>query len=823
MASVLDGIRVLDLSWGVAGPVAGMLLSDHGADVVKVEPPGGDPWRDTPGYAAWLRGRRSIELDLRDPSDRDAFHALARGADVVLESYGPGTAPRLGVDAATLLAQNPRLIVCSISAYGAHSAHRDRPGYDALVAARLGIWHEQRGHLGGAVPHMNGLEPFLPELEIPEGMAPGSPREGPIFTYTPWLSMCTAFLTTMGISAALYAREHTGRGQHVETSLLQAALTVTASKWQRAERNDAKHYRTWIYDRRATKGMFRCADGRWVQHWVPNPRFLKSSTDGDTLEMRRDMDNARDDPERIPSDLENIVVLAHYYPEMAEAVAKFPSADWVRVAAEYGVPLQPVRTPEEALTDPALIAEGAIVDVVHPDHGALRQVGIVYGLDRTPGRVQGPVPRIGEHNDMLRAEAAAVDSTRVAATTVPRASAKVSEHEGPLAGVTVLDLGFAVAGPFGTQVLADLGADVIKINTWRDPFWHATHIAYGANRGKRSAGIDLKTAGGLRVFHRLVERADVVHSNMRRDALRRLHCDEASLRAVNPDIIYCHTRGFDRGPRSDSPGNDQTGCSLAGVTFEDGGCREGGKPFWSLTSLGDTGNGFLSAIGVIQALYHRTRTNEAQSVDTSILNAGMLVASMASITADGRALPRPHLDVMQLGLDALYRLYETADGWLCIAAVRPEHWTALRKALGQPAWGDDPRFSDAQSRAAHRNELESHLEPLFRSRTAGALFELLDDHGVPCEVADPHFAEHFFDDAEARALGLVVEQRHPKVGRFEHYGTSINFSATPGRIWGPPPVCGQHTREILCDHGFDDAEIDALIRDRAIFEDLWVD
>ena len=201
----------------------------------------------------------------------------------------------------------------------------------------------------------------------------------------------------------------------------------------------------------------------------------------------------------------------------------------------------------------------------------------------------------------------------------------------PLDGVTVLDLGFAVAGPFGCQVLADLGANVIKVNATRDPWWHANHIAYGANRGKRSICIDLKSAEGLAVLHRLVEGADVVHSNMRPDALRRLRCDEESLRAVNPDIIYCHTRGFERGPRSDSPGNDQTGSSLAGVTYEDGGCGDGGKPFWSLTSLGDTGNGFLSAIGVIQALYHRARTGVPQSVDTSILNAALLSASAASL------------------------------------------------------------------------------------------------------------------------------------------------------------------------------------------------
>src|SRR5688500_17900714 len=109
MASVLDGIRVLDLSWGVAGPIAGMLLSDHGADVVKIEPPGGDPWRDTPGYNAWLRGRRSAELDLREPKDRETFSALARRADVVIDSYAPGTAERLGIDGARLLEANPRL------------------------------------------------------------------------------------------------------------------------------------------------------------------------------------------------------------------------------------------------------------------------------------------------------------------------------------------------------------------------------------------------------------------------------------------------------------------------------------------------------------------------------------------------------------------------------------------------------------------------------------------------------------------------------------------------------------------------------------------
>ena len=180
---------------------------------------------------------------------------------------------------------------------------------------------------------------------------------------------------------------------------------MTASKWQRAERNDEPGYRTWIYDRRAPKGFFKCADERWIEQWVPNPRFILSSADGDTLALRRGIDNVRNDPDRLGTAPENIVVLAHYHPELVEAVARFDSEDWVRVGREGGVPLQPVRTPEEALCDPALLAESAVVDVEHPEHGVLRQVGILYGLSKTPGRVQGPVPLVGEHTEALRAEA----------------------------------------------------------------------------------------------------------------------------------------------------------------------------------------------------------------------------------------------------------------------------------------------------------------------------------------------------------------------------------------------------------------------------------
>jgi crotonobetainyl-CoA:carnitine CoA-transferase CaiB-like acyl-CoA transferase len=196
---------------------------------------------------------------------------------------------------------------------------------------------------------------------------------------------------------------------------------------------------------------------------------------------------------------------------------------------------------------------------------------------------------------------------------------------------------------------------------------------------------------------------------------------------------------------------------------------------------------------------------------------------MASVRADGTPLPRPQLDGMQLGLHPLYRLYETADGWLCLAAIKDSHWRNLLDALEQHPWGADTRFVDAPARTAHADELRELLSPVFKARTSLELFAVLDDHGVPCEIADPDFPRHVFDDPEMQAHGLVVQQQHPKLGSFEHFGTTIHFSETPGRIWGPPPVVGQHTREIMREYEFDDSEIDKLIDAKAVFEELWVD
>lgn len=792
MSGALDGLRVLDLSWGIAGPMTTMLLADQGADVVKIEPPGGDPFRSLSGARVWHRGKRSAVLDLHDARDRDTFVALAERADVLVESFTPGVTARLGVDYATLNARNPRLVYGSITGYGRGTRDEQRPAYDALVAARTGLHWEQRGWWGGTVERLAGREPAIPDLDVPDGAPQGAPRAGPLFPASSWPSLAACYLTTSAISAALRAREITGRGQLVETSLLQAALCLGLGSRQRVERPDAPGFVSWVPDARSPKGLFECADGRWVHHWVPNPRFVLGVSAGDTLRVPDDAAAPRDDPTRIGMAPEELVVLLHYYPLMADAFRRFPSDEWVRVGAEVGVVVQPVRSPEEALADPTLLADGCVVEVDDPEVGRIRTVGLPYQLSETPGAIRAAAPRAGEHTDEARAAANAPVRAHVVARDTTLC--------GPLDGVTVLDLGLAVAGPFGAQVLADLGADVVKVNALHDQWWHANHIAYSCNRGKRSIAVDLKDPRGLDVLHTLVRDADVVMHNMRYEAAERLRVDYESLRRVNPSLVYCHTRAFERGPRDGLPGNDQSGAALAGVEYEDGGCADGGRPIWSLTSMGDTGNGFLGAIGVIHALYHRERTGIGQFVDTSILYACLLNTSYAWALADGTPAPRPHLDAMQLGLGPLYRLYETADGWICLAAVTDEQRERLAKALGGELRDDPTPF----------------LEDTFRTRATADWCDLLDVHGVPCERSSDTYALEMFDDAELVDREWVVTYEHPLVGKLEQFGRVFDFSDTQPPIPRAPLVVGDHTREILTDAGLSPAEIDALVRDGVV-------
>jgi crotonobetainyl-CoA:carnitine CoA-transferase CaiB-like acyl-CoA transferase len=804
MAGVFEGLRVLDLSWGIAGPMTTMLLVDNGAEVTRIEPPDGDPFRGQSGYRVWNRGKRSARLDLRSEEGLEAFLALAARADVVVDSFSPGTTAKLGIDHESLTRRNGRVITCSITGYGEHKDHRDRPAYDGLVAARTGLLFDQKGRRGTAMEYICGRPGPHPEFDGPEGLVRGADRPGPIFPRTPWPSIGAAYFAALGVAAALRAREVSGVGQRVTTSLLQGAMAAASLNWQRVENPDAPLYWMWPADSRAIEGLYECADGRWVHHWTVRPRWVLESSESDELGAA-ELDTAyRDDPDRVSMEADGLLTGIFLHPLLSEAFKKFPSTDWESAAAGVGMGVASVRSPAEALADPSFLADGCVVEVDDPEVGRIRHIGPILEFSATPGAVVGPSPRSGQHTDEVEVEA---ETMR---TSLPsggdRAATTALSH--PLAGIRVLDLGLGVAGPYTGRVMADLGADVIKINAMHDTYWAGTHMGLGTNRGKRSIAIDLKHAGGRQALEKLIESADVVATNWRPGAAARLGLDYETLQARFPRLVYCNTRGFEKGPRSALPGTDQTAAALTGTEWEDGACAAGNPPLWSRSNMGDTGNAMLAAIAIVAALYHRERTGEGQAVSTSIVNAGLFHTSYAWIHADGAPGGWGHVDGGQHGLSPYYRLYQCAEeGWLFLAAVTAQERDRLTAMLRQ-----------SENLSLDANPAEKVLSSCFGRRTAAEWVKRLDGCGVPAEYVDESFCRTVFDDPEARKSQLVAQTWSGSVGTFEDPGLLVNVEPASCVIQRGPSMCGEHTREILVEHGYSNDEVDALVADQAVLE-----
>jgi crotonobetainyl-CoA:carnitine CoA-transferase CaiB-like acyl-CoA transferase len=519
--------------------------------------------------------------------------------------------------------------------------------------------------------------------------------------------------------------------------------------------------------------------------------------EGDTL-TPPDMEGAyRDDPDRVSMEPDGMVYGIVLHDQLAAAFKKFPSDEWIAAADRSGMGVALVRSPAEALIDPAYLTDGCVVEVEDPQLGPIRHCGPLIEFSATPSRVRGPAPRLGQHNRELSAAVLPTDDAR---------GAHALDH--PLDGIRVLDLGLGVAGPFAGRVLADLGADVIKVHALYDSYWAGTHMGLGTNRGKRSIALNLKSSGGREVLDRLVAQADVLTTNWRPGAAARLGVDYETLSATHPHLIFCNSRGYENGPRAALPGTDQTAAALAGTEWADGACDFGNPPLWSRSNMGDTGNALLSAIGITAALYRRERTGRGQQVSTSIVNAGLLHTSYAWIDASGAAGSWGVVDKDQFGLAAWYRMYRcAADSWLFVAAVRPEQRNALCDAIGEP---DTILADDAKLAAA----LERH----FATRPATTWWGELDRAGVPVEVVDEEFCRNIFDDAHAREQGLIAETWAGAVGRFEDPGLLVELSDTPCVVQRGPAMCGQHTREILLEHGYRDADIEALVAAKAVLD-----
>jgi crotonobetainyl-CoA:carnitine CoA-transferase CaiB-like acyl-CoA transferase len=389
---------------------------------------------------------------------------------------------------------------------------------------------------------------------------------------------------------------------------------------------------------------------------------------------------------------------------------------------------------------------------------------------------------------------------------------------GALDGVLLVDFGQYLAGPFGPMVIGDLGADVIKVEpVTGDGMRLAGKPFFGCQRGKRDIALDLKSPRGLELALELVARADIVHHNMTAGVANKLGIGYDDCRRVNGDVVYCNTWAYGlEGPQARFGGLDPLYQAAAGLEYEAGATHTGNAPLYYRFGMCDAANAMLSVVGCLAALYHQRRTGEGQELWTSLLDGGAVLSSDA-LLVDGEAVPRPRLDRGLHGVDACYRLYETQDGWIQIAAVKESEWAALCEALGAPELADDQRFAVADLRREHRTQLEDLLAPRFLTRTTVSWTHALDDAGVPNEIpVDTLGGESVLHDADNVALGMVAEYEHPIMGLMRQFGALVQFSDTPVTISGPPPLVGQHTREILAWLGHDDAEIDALHADGVV-------
>jgi len=394
---------------------------------------------------------------------------------------------------------------------------------------------------------------------------------------------------------------------------------------------------------------------------------------------------------------------------------------------------------------------------------------------------------------------------------------------GPLKDVKVIDLSHIMAGPACSMLLADMGADVIKVERMPDgddsrrmvpPAIADQSAAFLImNRNKRGIALDLRTEGGRNVLSRLLKNADVLIENFRRGTMERMGLGYDALHALNPKLIYCSISGFGRtGPYADRGGFDLVAQGMSGLMSITGE-GPGHPPVKVGAPVTDITAGILACVGILAALHARESSGQGQMVDTSLFEAGIIQTywHSAMCFATGRA-PGPMGTAHPL--NAPYQAFPTSDGWITVGAANQGNWLRLVDALEAPDLRDDPRFATNADRMRNLDVLTATLTPLFKRRTSAEWLLRLEQAGVPAgpvlEVGQMH------GDPQALAREMIVQTEHPTAGHVKAIGLPIKFSDTPGGVRRAAPLFGQDTREVLREHGFSDVEIEQFAEQGAI-------
>ncbi len=396
-------------------------------------------------------------------------------------------------------------------------------------------------------------------------------------------------------------------------------------------------------------------------------------------------------------------------------------------------------------------------------------------------------------------------------------TAAATAHPGPLAGMRVLELAQIMAGPTCGMMLADLGADVIKVEKlpggddsrgYREPRVNGVSAPFlMMNRGKRGIAINLKDPRGRDILLRMVREADVLTENFRHGTMEKLGLGYDTLAQVNPGLIYCQISGFGRtGPLASEGGFDLIAQGYAGLMAITG--EPGRAPVKTGNPVADIAAGILAAAGVAAAYAHKQKTGRGQLVDTSLFEAALQQTFWhAAIHFATGESPGPTGSAHVLS--APYQAFHASDGWINIGGANQANWERIAEVLGHPEWREDPRFATNTARMANRDALAAAIEAALAGGTKAHWIERLAAAGVP--VGPVHSLAEALAHPQTLARGMVVELMHPQAGPTRAIGCPLHFSATPTAVTRPAPVLGEHTRAVLAEYGSDEATIDALV------------
>ena len=764
----LKGYRALDLT-GLSGQLCGRVLADLGMEVIKIEPPGGDPVRKYPPFiksasgaelsttfAHLNAGKASRVIDLETPEGRDALRKLVASADVVIESFQPGVLDAKGLGYNDLAGVNPGIVMASITGFGQTGPKKDLLCNDLVGLAESGFLF------------ISG-DPLLPPCKPPETQA----------------YYFASLFAAAGILAALYRRQRTGQGDHIDSSMQETLGTqehiirLWANEQQILRRAGSQHGSV------APAKIFSCKDGfvyLYVtrQHW----KLFLSVWKGHAEKFEA------------PDWLNNVYRRAHVdelNPEIEKFLANFTMAEITDLLQEKGIPCVPVNTPMAFANDEHVQSRGFMTAVDHPGFGSAKQPALPFVIDSA--RVQvGGVPLLDSWRD---------DGGGRPAPQAPKSTATTGN--GPLDGMRIVSFDHVLAGPYGTTILAELGADVIKVEsskggmdpfrffgTGEDPNLSPRFLEF--NRNKRSFTVNLKHPKGQGVLHDLVAKADAVLDNYSVDVVGRIGLAYDQLCQVKPDIVNLRMPGL--GTTGSKRHFSTVGVnitSFTGLTYMWNHAGNVNPPVGSQTVFPDYVSGVLCAIIIISGVLHRDRQKKGAFIDMaqSEATAFMIGSNLMEAASSGQN-PEPIGNVSRSVAPHGCYPCKGEDRWCVISADDDEQWQSLAGILGI---GSDDRFKSNESRLQNRVALDEVIAAWTATKDAFAVRDQLQKVGVPAGVVQT--GEDLVNDPQLRDRGFIVAVENPRLGKVVLPGFPLHFTnAKLTRRW-EFPVLGRDTEAVL--------------------------